>query len=145
MEIVFKKATKKDLKGIIELCNECFEENTNYEYALKEFKKSKKNKNDIYLIGVINNEIVAHSKITVIQTIYEGMGTYSILNHVCVKNDLRRKGIATKLLKECENVSRECGCKNMELWSKNFRQAAHACYKKYGFELLEAGFFTKKI
>lgn len=97
MEIVFRKATKKDIKGIIELCNECFEENTNIEYALREFKKSKKNKNDIYLIGVVDGKIVAHSKITIIQTMYEGMGTYSILNHVCVKNDLRRHGIGTKL------------------------------------------------
>jgi hypothetical protein len=30
----------------------------------------------------------------------------------------------------------------ISLWSKNFRQPAHAMYQKYGFEIVDAKFFT---
>lgn len=56
--------------------------------------------NHIYLIGLDNNKIIAHSKITIIPTMYEKMNTYSILNHVCVKPEYRRHNIATKMLDE---------------------------------------------
>ena len=37
------------------------------------------------------------------------------------------------------------GCVKMELWSNNVRVAAHACYKRFGFTLDDAGFFSKEI
>lgn len=36
-------------------------------------------------------------------------------------------------------------CVAMELWSNNFRQPAHACYKNYGFIVNDAKFFSKEI
>ena len=51
----------------------------------KKFKESEYDENQIYLIGVMNGKIIAHTKITIIPTIYEDMNTYAILNHVCVK------------------------------------------------------------
>lgn len=76
---------------------------------------------------------------------YEPMGTYSILNHVCVKPEYRRHGIATQMLEEITKICTLKKCNAMELWSNNVRTAAHACYKKYGFHLDDAGFFSKKI
>ena len=102
-------------------------------------------KNQIYLIGILNGKIVAHTKITIIPTIYENMNTYAILNHVCVKPELRRHNIATKMLDEVTRICKENNCKAIELWSNNFRQAAHSCYKNYGFIVNDAKFFSKKI
>lgn len=144
MEVSFKIATIDDVEAIITLCNECFNENTNIEYAKKVFLETEHDKNQIYLIGIVDGKVIAHSKITIIPTIYEDMNTYSILNHVCVKPDYRRHNIATKMLIECERISKENGCVVMELWSKNFRQPAHACYKKYGFVVNDAAFFQKQ-
>ncbi len=145
MNIDFKIAIFEDIEGIIKLCNECFNENTDLSYAQKIYKENENDHNQIYIIGVINNEIVAHAKISVIPTIYEDMNTYAILNHVCVKEELRREHIGTMLLDECFKIAKEHNCKTVELWSKNFRTAAHGLYNKYGFKTLDAKFFEKEV
>jgi len=145
MTVSFKIATEEDLKGIIELCNECFSENTSYEYALKVYNETKTDPNNIYIIGLIDNKIIAHCKISIIRTIYENMNTYAILNHVCVKEEYRRHHIATKMLDLVTKICLDKGVKTLELWSKNVRTAAHSCYKNYGFQLDDAGFFSKRI
>ena len=73
------------------------------------------------------------------------MGIYSILNHVCVKPEYRRHGIATMMLDKIKEICVEKNCAKMELWSNNVRTAAHACYHNYGFHLDEAGFFSYNL
>lgn len=145
MDVKFRIATENDLEAIINLCNECFSENTDIEYAKRIFEETKENPNDIYVVGEVNGIIVAHTKITIIKTIYNPMGIYAILNHVCVKPDYRRHGIATKMLDYITDICKKHDCNKIELWSKNVRTAAHACYYNYGFELDDAGFFSKEI
>lgn len=142
---VFRKANLDDVEKIIDLCNECFEENTSIEYAKKVFEETMNDENQIYLIGMIGDEAVAHVKITVIPTIYEKMNTYAIINHVCVKPKYRRHNLATMMLDEVFKICKEMNCKAVELWSNNFRQAAHACYKNYGFVVNDAKFFSKEV
>lgn len=145
MDVNFRIANENDVEGIIELCNECFDENTSIDYAKKIFNETKNDKNQIYLVGEVDDKIIAHAKITIIPTIYEKMNIYSILNHVCVKSEYRRHNIASLMLEECEKISKEHNCKAVELWSMNFRQPAHACYKKYGFIVDDSKFFSKSI
>lgn len=145
MELNFKIATEEDLEGIIQLCNECFNETTSMEYATKMFEATKNDPNQIYLVGCDGDKIIAHVKITIIPTIYEKMNTYAIINHVCVKPEYRRHDIATHMLDEVTRICKEKNCVCMELWSMNFREAAHACYKHYGFGVDDAKFFSKKI
>lgn len=76
---------------------------------------------------------------------YEDMNTYAVLNHVCVKPELRREHIGTKMLDECFKIAKENDCKCVELWSKNFRTAAHGLYHSYGFDVMDAKFFTKDV
>lgn len=145
MKVEFRIATYEDVEDIILLCNECFNENTSLDYAKEMFKKTENDENQIYLVGEIEGKIIAHTKITIIPTIYENMNTYSILNHVCVKPEYRRNNIATEMLVECEKISKEKDCVAMELWSKNFRVPAQSCYLKYGFIVEDAKFFSKEI
>ena len=145
MEVIFQRAKLEDVEGIIELCNECFHETTKVEEAKQVFEKTKDDPNQIYLIGMVEDKIVAHTKITIIPTMYEDMNTYAILNHVCVKEEFRRHNIATKMLDKVTEICKEKGCKKIELWSKNFRVPAHTCYKKYGFEAEDATFFSKTV
>lgn len=145
MEVSFRMATIDDLSGIVNLCNECFNENTSLDYAKEIFLKTQNDENQIYLVGELDGKIIAHVKITIIPTIYEKMNTYSILNHVCVKPEYRRHNIATKMLEECQKISKERNCVAMELWSMNFRQPAHHCYLNYGFVANDAKFFSKEI
>ena len=145
MDIEFKIATINDIEGIIKLCNECFNENTDLDYAKNIYLKIQNDPNQIYLIGIVQNEIIAHAKITIIPTIYEEMNTYAILNHICVKPEYRRKHVGKKLIDEFFKISKQHNCKCVELWSKNFREAAHKLYHSYGFEVIDAKFFAKNV
>lgn len=143
--IEFKIATISDIEKIIALCNECFEEETPIEYAKKIFEETMNDPNQIYLLGTINGEAVAHVKITIIPTIYQPMATYAIINHVCVKPSHRRHNLATIMLDKVFKICKEKNCQKVELWSNNVRKAAHACYKNYGFIVEDAKFFSKKV
>lgn len=145
MDVKFKIATIDDIENIINLCNECFDENTDLEYAKRIFKENESDPNQIYLVGEIAGEAVAHTKINIVPTIYENMNTYAILNHVCVKPKYRRSHIGTAMMDESFKIAKEKNCKCVELWSKNFREAAHGLYHKYGFEVMDAKFFTKDV
>lgn len=145
MEVTFRPATRADLADIIDLTNECFDENTPLQYAEKVWDENAADPNQIYLNGYVDGELLAHVKISIIPTIYEEMDTFAILNHVCVRTSARRHHLGTKLLDETFRICKERGVKTVELWSKNFRQAAHALYHKYGFEVVDAKFFSKDI
>ena len=145
MEVIFRLATRADLGDIIALTNECFGEDTPLEYAEKIWSQTENDPNTIYLNGYLGDQLVAHVRIAIIPTIYEEMNTFAILNHVCVKPDVRRQHLGTKLLDETFKICRERGVKTIELWSKNFRVAAHALYHKYGFEVMDAKFFSKDL
>lgn len=145
MDVDFRIAKYEDIEGIIKLCDECFNETTSLEYARKLWKENEHDKNQIYVVGIKDGDIIAHTKINIIPTIYEDMNTYAILNHVCVKPEYRREHIGTKLLDECFKIAKDNNCKCIELWSKNFREAAHGLYHKYGFEVMDAKFFTKNV
>jgi ribosomal protein S18 acetylase RimI-like enzyme len=136
---------EEDLATTIALCDECFEEKTSLEYATRIFNENKNDPNQIYIVGEADGKIIAHAKVQIVPTIYEHMNTYAILNHICVKPEYRRAHIGTKLLDACFAVAKVRHCKTVDLWSKNFRVAAHAMYHKYGFEVVEAKFFEKPI
>jgi len=93
MNIEFKIATLEDVEEIIDLCNECFNESTSYSFAKQSFEKTLNDENQIYINGYVNGLLVSHVKVTIIPTMYEGMETYAILNHVCVKPEYRRHNI----------------------------------------------------
>ena len=145
MELKLRFATREDVEELIDLCNVCFEEHTDYEKALKVFDETYHDPNQLYLIGLFHDKIVAHTKITIVPTMFDGMDTYAILNHVCVKPEYRRHNLATRMLEIVEQICVEQGCKTLKLWSNNVRVPAHKCYKKIGFVLQEAGFFEKQI
>lgn len=145
MEVTFRPAVRADLEDIIALTNECFGENTPLEYAEKVWEQTEDDPNTIYLNGYLGSQLVAHVRIAIIPTIYEEMNTFAILNHVCVKPDVRRQHLGTRLLDETFRLCKERGVKTIELWSKNFREAAHALYHKYGFEVMDAKFFSKDL
>ena len=145
MKIEFMIANKTHVQGIVSLCNEVFEENTKYEEAEKIFSENELDKNSIYLIGVADRKIIAHTRIAIIPTMFDGMEKYAILNHVCVKPEYRKHHIATYMLEEVKKICIEKGCIAMKLWSRNFRIPAHTCYRKFGFVSDDATFFSYNL
>jgi len=141
----FKIATKADVPKIIALCDECFEGKTPLEFALQSFERTEHDPNNVYLNGWVGGKLVAHTKITIIQTMYQPMCSYSIINHFCVAPKFRRHNIATQMMDVCIKISKQSGCRKVSLWSRNWRTDAHGFYGNYGFENIDAGFFEKKI
>lgn len=142
MELTLRFATREDVKELIDVCNVCFDEHTDYEKALKVFDATSKDPNQLYVIGLYQNKIVAHTKITIVPTMFDGMDTYAILNHVCVLPEFRRHHFAKYMIKAIKEICKDRGCCAIKLWSCNFRQPAHQCYLNAGFEILDAKFFT---
>lgn len=145
MELSFRTANSADLQDIVNLINECFDEENTLAFAEEAWTATSSDPNQVYLNGYLEGELVAHLKITIIPTIYDDMGTFSILNHVCVSPRARRHHVGTKLLDAAFEICRDRKVDKVALWSKNFREPAHAMYKKYGFEVVDAKFFERKV
>lgn len=145
IDVKFSLADVSKVKGIVELCNLVFEENTNYDEAILIFNENKTDSKQIYVIGEHEGKVIAHTRIQIITTIFNDMGTYAILNHVCVHPDYRKHHIATKMLEVVKKVCENHNCCAMKLWSRNFRIPAHECYKKFGFKPDDSTFFSYEI
>ncbi len=145
MELKFRLAKEEDITQVVELTNNCFDENTQVEQALEIFQKTKHDRNQLYLIGEMNEKIIAHTKITIVPTIFDGMETYAILNHVCVLPEYRRHHIAKHMMSVIKKICQEHNCISIKLWSKNFRVPAHTCYINEGFEVIDAKFFELNL
>ncbi len=147
MDIIvkFSLADASKIRGIVDLCNEVFEEHTDYDEALKLFNENRLDRNQIYVIGEYEGKVIAHTRIAIIPTMFKEMGTFAILNHVCVKPEFRKHHIATKMLEVVRTVCKNHECKEIKLWSRNFRVPAHTCYKNFGFVADDSTFFSIKI
>ena len=145
MDVEYKIMYFSELARTVSLCNLCFEENTKIEEAEEIYKNQKGSDKDIYLIGILNSEVVASLKITIVETIYKGLGTYAILNHICVQPDYRRQKIGTNLLSEAFRICRLKDVHAVSLWSLTTRHEAHLFYDSLGFSKDEAKFFIKSI
>ncbi len=145
MGVHFRLVKLEDISELVSLMNECFDESTSYDFARKAFLETEKDPNQIHLIGLVDEKIAAYAKITIIPCLSSPMETFAILNHVCVKPEFRKHHIGTKLLEECERLAVEHGAHALELWSANFRQPAHALYKKFGFTVFDGPFFQKEL
>lgn len=145
IDVKFSLADASKIRGIVDLCNEVFEEQTDYEEALKIFNEYRSDSNQIYIIGEYEGKVIAHTRIAIVPTIFKDMNTFAILNHVCVKPEFRKHHIATKMLEVVRDVCKNHECTAMKLWSRNFRVPAHTCYKKFGFQADDATFFSIDI
>ena len=74
-----------------------------------------------------------------------GMENYAIVNHVCVDPEYRKHHVATEMLKIIKKICLERNCISIKLWSKNFRVPAHTCYKRFGFQPIDATFFELEL
>ena len=145
MELKFRFAKEEDIPELIHVCNLCFDENTDVDKALKVFQDTYSDKNQLYLIGILDGKIIAHTRITIIPTMFDGMDTYAVLNHVCVLPEYRRHHIAQHMMSVIKKICMERGCSTIKLWSRDFRQPAHKCYLKEGFQILDAKFFELNL
>ena len=143
--IKFRKANIDDVYNIVDLCNRCFNENTDRLKAKEIFEKTMNDKNNIYLIGEFDGKIISHTKITIVRTMFENIDSYALLNHVCVDPDYRRYNVATYMLDEIKRICINFKCNYIRLWSRIDREEAQSFYRKYGFTSDGLNFFSMEL
>ena len=62
MEIIFKALELEDLQSTIDLCNLCFDEVTDYDYAKKVFLETRNDSNNIYANYIRNANVNENTK-----------------------------------------------------------------------------------
>ena len=55
----FKALELEDLQSTIDLCNLCFDEVTDYDYAKKVFLETRNDSNNIYINGIVEGKVIA--------------------------------------------------------------------------------------
>lgn len=143
MEISIRKATIDDFNSIqrlnlqIEEAELPFDSNLLEDCMLKEkgiqdLKKSIRNRNNTYLVAIIDNEVVGFIDGKILNAWYykEKVG---YLSHLCVDKKYRRCGIGTKLLDQFTEEMKLQGAKYIKLNAFPKNTAAVSFYRKYDF------------
>ena len=135
MNIEFRKANDNALNDINNLLEKNFGDNHSLEKIIDdEYKYS--------FVASIHNKVVGYVNVTKLYN--EVKKEYWIkLNYICVDEEYRHQGIATKLLEELEKV--ENSVKYFELTCRKERINAHKLYNKLGFEIYDTDLLRKNI
>lgn len=150
--MVIRKASKKDLDGLVELLIGFKEDLTQYEPEdLRIFRREEKSFSEIKraVRSEIGNKdgrfLVVEEKGKLIGFCYGSVGKrrhmvfkpviYGMLEHLWVREEYRGKGFASKLKNEFFKWFKEKGCKYVQLLVFDVHPAKKI-YEKWGFELV---------
>ena len=101
-------------------------------------------KENIELVATIDNNVVGYLVLNKIYNTVEN-NYYGHINYVCVLEQYRNQGIATKLFKEVFKICKEKDIVYLELTSNQSRVAAHYLYQKLGFNIRKTDVFRIPI
>lgn len=138
MKYEIKKLDDGEIKATIELFNaivdeihtDCSDiERSHYKesYYYKKVKEQLNHKDNIYLIGKLDNEIVSF----IFTTISDGIGNIHWLG---VKQGFREKGYAKKLLDETLKQFIKRSCHEARVFSYPKGEKAYKLFSRFGFE-----------
>lgn len=104
------------------------------EWTGKDFDKSMVvlNSHDIVAIDSVTKEKVGVAQLIMINDPYLGR-TWGLVENVFVKENYRRRGVGTELMKAAEQEARLWGCEFIKLTSNLTRVAAHKLYEAMGY------------
>lgn len=108
-------------------------------------KTNKKSCNDnLELIAFFDNKVIGY---LVFSKLYDSVKDtyYGQINYVCVRDEYRNKGVATKLLDEVFQFSKKENISYIELTSNKKRIEANLLYKNKGFVIRDTNVFRKEI
>ncbi len=124
MEI--RKAKKEDIPECILIAVKAF--NFDRNLMEKEFERKIDNKNYSIIVAIENNEIVGYGYFQ-----YREWNNTTYLESLAVKQDIRNKGIGTKLLEEIIKKSKSFGARRIFVDMNLDNEKVIDFYKKNGF------------
>lgn len=138
-----KEIEEKDLEELIAIYKEAFNSNIKQEEVEKTYAKMKELR-DVYWLGYyIEGKIVGTLTLYII---VKPTGKQAMIWDLAVKEEKRRKGIATKLMHRAEEIVKQEGeIDKIWLFSRFTRKGAHELYRKLGYDENRDKAFVKSI
>lgn len=85
------------------------------------------------LLGCVDENPVSSCVVVVVPNLTRGPRPYALVENVVTLPEERRKGYATVLLKEAEQIAREAGCYKMMLLTGSKEEATLNFYRRAGY------------
>lgn len=140
---VIKEIEEDDIIELQQILKNVFDKNTSYEEIMNLYRVSKENK-DIYILGYyIKDNLVGTVTLNVLTLL---SGKEATIWDLAIKEEYRRLGIATKLMKKAEEIAKSYeDITRIWLFSGFHRKGAHELYKKLGYDENRDKAFVKQI
>ena len=139
---IISEIEEKDLKQLQQILKNTFNNQISYEKINDLYKKAKENK-DIHILGYyIKNNLVGTVTLNILTL---PSGKEATIWDLAVKEEYRKLGIATKLMKQAEEIARTKEIKKIWLFSGFHRKCAHELYRKLGYDENRDKAFVKQI
>lgn len=139
---IISEIEEKDLKQLQQIFKNTFNNPISYEKMNDLYKKTKENK-DILILGYyIKNNLVGTVTLNILTL---PSGKEATIWDLAVKEEYRKLGIATKLMKQAEEIARTKEIKKIWLFSGFHRKEAHGIYQKLGYDENRDKAFVKEI
>lgn len=127
-----RTATEKDLQDLLELIRKGLgDEDAKEDFVLAQLKKLPHEREEVFVADV-DGVAAGFIHVEVYSNIY--FGPVGNILGLAVKEEFRRKGFASALLKAAEEWSKEKGCIGMRLNSGGTRLGAHDFYRSQGYD-----------
>lgn len=146
-DITFRPARREDLPAVVALLAD--DDVNGHREAItdplaagyiKAFNAIEADADNLLFVGEQDGVVVATAQLTFVPTLVAQGATRAIVEGVRVSSKLRSLGIGEKLLAFCEDVSRERGCRTLQLTTSMARVNAHRFYDRIGYEHSHKGF-----
>ena len=148
MKISIREAKKSDLKRLVELMERLTITTSEAEAggasSLAEyeniFEKIESDPNHHLIVAEIDGHIVGSADLVTVPNLSHRGLPWAVMENVIVDESMRRKGVASALVKRLVELAKRSGCYKIGLSSSRKRPAAHAMYESLGFKQYGLGY-----
>ena len=127
-----RTATEKDLQDLLELIRKGLgDEDAKEDFVLAQLKKLPHEREEVF-VAAVDGAAAGFIHVEVYSNIY--FGPVGNILGLAVKEEFRRQGFASALLKTAEEWTKEKNCIGMRLNSGGTRLGAHDFYRSQGYD-----------
>lgn len=147
MTLSFRRATREDVVGIVELLRDDIlgqgREEDDLQIYLDAFDRLEDEGGNEVIVGILDGRLVATYQITFISGLSLKAARRAQIESVRVASDLRGQGLGRQLVADMEDRARQKNCTLIQLTMNASRESSHKFYEACGFAPSHVGF--KKI